>query len=302
MGTQYRLKALQWNSDLNRNGVAVSELKLERPLAFFDIEATGITPRADRIVELSIVKLLPDGSRTTHTWRINPEMRIPLEATQIHGITDADVADCPTFSDLAETIDAILKDCDLAGYNITRYDVPMLTEEFLRANIKFDMDERRIVDVQRIYHRNEPRDLSAALQFYCGKLHTDAHGAEADTNATIDIFEAQLERYEELPHDVAALDEYCNPRDANWVDKTGRLKWVDNKVVLNFGRKKGTLLSDMIRDDPGFMKWMLRSDFPNDVKEIVTNAMRGQWPSPPTAQQEETQPESPQLGQTQLAL
>jgi DNA polymerase-3 subunit epsilon len=257
--------------------------KLDRPLAVFDIEATGSTPRADRIVELAIVRLAPDGRRETHVMRVNPGMPIPPEVTQIHGITDADVANCPSFCQIAGKVQELLQGCDLAGYNVVRYDIPMLVEEFARCGVRFDLDGRRIVDAQRIFHRREPRDLTAALAFYCNELHLDAHGAEGDALATLRVLEAELERYADLPRDMAALDAYCNPRDASWVDREGRLKWVNGEVVLNFGKKKGTPLRHIIRDDPGFIKWMLRGDFPRDTKEIVENAMAGTWPDPPTA-------------------
>jgi DNA polymerase-3 subunit epsilon len=260
-------------------------ITLDRPLAFFDIEATGISPRADRIVELCIVKFTPDKQQSTHVYRINPEMPIPAETTAIHGISDEDVANCPTFKDLATKIAAVLEGCDLGGYNIGRFDIPMLTEEFTRAGITFDTEGCRVLDAQRIYHRMEPRDLTAALAFYCNELHLDAHGAEADVLATVRVFEGQLKRYPELPHDMGALDEFCNPRDPTWVDRTGRLRWVDGKVTLNFGRKKGTPLKTIVDGDPGFIKWMLRSDFPKDTREIVENALQGNYPDPPVKQE-----------------
>lgn len=256
-------------------------LKLERPLAIFDIESTGTAPRADRIVELSIVRIHPDGTRDTHTYRINPEMPIPPESTRVHGITDADVAQCPTFKQLAPEVERLLEGCDLGGYNVLRFDIPMLVEEFLRAGRKFDAESRRVIDAQRIFHRREPRDLTAALAFYCNEMHLSAHGAEGDTLATLRVLESQLERYKDLPDDVAQLSEYCDPRDASWVDRQGRLKWLDGHVVLNFGKKKNSRLSDLIKEDPGFVRWMLRSDFPRDVKDILENALAGKWPVPP---------------------
>jgi DNA polymerase III subunit epsilon len=258
----------------------MGQVKLDRPLAFFDIEATGISPRADRIVELAIMRLLPGAARDSHVWRINPGIPIPAEVTAIHGISDADVADCPSFAALAPAVLAVLENADLAGYNILRYDIPMLVEEFARAGVAFDVDSRRVVDVQRIYHRREPRDLSAALAYYCNAEHVDAHGAEADVDATIRILEAQLDRYTDLPHDVEALSAYCDPRDPTWADRLGRLRWVDGELTINFGRKKGMPLRDLIANDPGFIKWMLRSDFPLDTRQIVENACAGTWPDP----------------------
>ena len=257
--------------------------KLDRPLAAFDIEATGISPRADRIVELAIVRIMPDGTRDTHTYRVNPEMPIPAEASAIHGITDEDVADCPVFPTIAQEIFDLLDGADLGGFNILRYDIPMLGEEFLRAGIEFDTEERRIIDAQRIFHKRHPRDLTAAVAFYCNEMLLDAHGAEADTLATIRVLEAQFEKYSDLPRDLDELDAYCNPRDPTWVDRIGRLKWVRGEVTLNFGKKKGTSLRRIIEEDRGFIKWMLRSDFPRDTKTILENAVKGSWPRPPKA-------------------
>jgi DNA polymerase III subunit epsilon len=256
-------------------------LRLDKPLAVFDIEATGISPRADRIIELAIVKLMPDNSRAHHVFRMNPGMPIPPEASAIHGITDADVAGWPLFGSKAAEILEALAGCDLAGYNVLRYDIPMLVEEFARVNIKFDLEERRVVDAQRIFHRREPRDLTAALLFYCGDAHLDAHGAEADALATIRVLEGEFRRYPDLPHTVADLADYCDPRDPSWVDRTGKLRWVNGQVVINFGKKKGEPLRVSVEKDPGFINWILRSDFPRDTREIVEAALNGRWPVPP---------------------
>jgi len=261
----------------------LNTLTLDRPIAFFDIEATGISPRADRIVELCIIKISKDKRQATHTFRINPQIPIPAEVVAIHGISDADVADCPAFPAVAREIADVLEGCDLGGFNIGRFDIPMLSEEFTRAGVPFDVESRRILDAQRIFHQKEPRDLTAALAFYCGEMHLGAHGAEADVVATIRVFEGQLERYPDLPHDVEALDAFCNPQDPIWVDRTGKLRWIDGQVALNFGRQKGALLKVLVSSDPNFIKWMLRSDFPADTREIVENAMQGKWPTPPGA-------------------
>jgi len=253
-------------------------IKLDRPIAFFDIESTGISPRADRIIELCIIKIMPDKTESTHTFRVNPQRPIPSETTEIHGITDEDVADCPIFPAIAQEVSDLLEGCDLGGYNIGRFDIPMLAEEFSRAGINFEIESRRILDAQRIYHRKEPRDLSAALKFYCGEEHTNAHGAEADVIATIKVFDGQIERYPDLPHDMDELDDYCNQRNPTWVDRTGRLRWLNGEVALNFGKKKDMLLKDTIKNDPGFIKWMLRSDFPADTRKIIEDAIEGRWP------------------------
>jgi len=257
--------------------------KLKKPLAILDIEATGINTRVDRIVELAIVKLMPDGEKTVHTFRVNPGMPIPREVTLIHGITDADVANCPSFGTLAPEILKILESCDLGGYNIIRFDVPMLVEEFLRNNIVFDIEGRCIIDAQRVFHKREPRDLTAALMYYCGEMHFDAHGAESDALATLRVFEGQFMKYADLPQDIEELDKYCNPTEPDWVDRTGKFKWENGEVVLNFSRKKGESLRYLIKNDPDFIKWMMRGSFPRDMQEILQNACAGKWPAPPKA-------------------
>lgn len=256
-------------------------LKLTRPLAVFDIESTGASPRGDRIIDLAITLIFPDGRRESHTFRVNPEMPIPEDSSRIHGIHDADVAGCPTFRDIAPRLSELLADCDLAGYNMVRFDLVMLTEEFQRAGITFNVEGRRLIDAQRVFHRREPRDLSAALAFYCGEMHLGAHGAEADVLATIRVLEGQYERYPDLPDDVDALHEYCNPKRPGWVDQSGRLRWEGSEVVLNFGRKKGVPLRGVIRSEPDFIKWMLKSDFPADTRRIVEDATKGIWPVKP---------------------
>lgn len=249
---------------------------LERPLAVFDIEATGTNPRADRIIELSLIKLLPPrGTREIHTFLINPGIPIPSEAIAIHGITNEQVSGAPTFKDIAPKILDLLKDCDLAGYNVIRFDIPMLIEEFLRAGIPFDLASRRVIDAQRIFHKREPRDLKAALAFYCNELFLDGHRAEDDALATVRVLEGQLERYHDLPTTMDELAKYCDLRDPNWVDRDGKLRWVDGEIAINFGKKKGEKVSMLVRNDPGFLKWMLRGDFASDTKAIVSKIMEG---------------------------
>ena len=257
------------------------DLKLDRPLAVLDIEATGTAVRADRVVELAVLRLEPDGQEKLKTWRVNPGVPIPHETTLIHGISDADVANCPRFPDIVNEVDQFLAGCDLAGYNLGRFDIPMLQEEFLRCGKPFDVEGRRVIDAQTIFHRREPRDLTAALAFYCGELHVDAHGAEGDVRATLRVLQGQIKKYPDLPRDMDQLHELCNPRDPRWVDRVGRLKWSAGEVVLNFGKKKGVKLRTLIKDDPNFVKWLLRSDFPRDMQETVANALEGKWPKPP---------------------
>ncbi len=259
----------------------MAKLKLERPLAFFDIESTGTSPRADRIVELAVIKLMPDHTTESHSFRVNPGIPIPAETTAIHGISDEDVRDCPSFAEVAPAVARVFENCDLAGYNVLRFDIPMLVEEFVRAGIKTDLALRPVVDAQRIYHRREPRDLAAALAFYCQEMHLNAHSAEADVWATIRVLQGQLRKYRDLPDDVRQLDQYCNPRDPRWVDRSGKLIWKDGAVALNFGKRKGERLRDLVENDMNFVKWILRSDFPRDMREIVVGMTEGRYPSPP---------------------
>ena len=255
-----------------------TKLKLDCPLAVFDIESTGINRRSDRIIELAIIKLFPDGKRETHEFLFNPERPIPAEATAIHGITDADVKDCPTFVQKAREVAALLDNCDLGGYNILGFDIPLLIEEFNRAGMTFNVETRRVFDAQRIYHKKVPRDLTAALSYYCNELHVNAHGALGDVEATLRVMEGQLERYPDLPHDLDGLDEFCNPRDPAWVDRTGKLKWVEGEVTLNFGRYAGRKLRSIVSEEPNFVRWLLKADFPQDTRDIVERASRGIFP------------------------
>lgn len=264
-------------------------LKLERPLVFLDIESTGINPRLDRIIELAVIKIFPDGRREEHVFRLNPEIPIPPEATAIHHIANADVAYAPPFRQIAQQLLEILADCDLGGFGVARFDAPMLMEEFARAGLAFNPDERRIVDAQRIYHQKEPRDLSAALFFYCGEKHAGAHGAVADALAALAVLEAELQKYPDLPRSVAELDKYCNPpRNPAWADRTGKLKWAQGELVINFGTQKiGQKLKDLSRADPKFLQWILKSDFPADTKRLVAEALEGRFPPPPKAKRED---------------
>ena len=245
-------------------------LKLYRPLAFFDLETTGVVIGMDRIVELGILKILPDGTKTNKTWRINPEMHIPEVVSKIHGIYDKDVADCPTFKEVANDVNHYLNNVDLAGYNSNRFDVPLLVDEFLRAGIEFDIRGRKLIDVQHIFHKMEQRTLSAAYKFYCNQELIDAHSAEADVRATYEVLEAQLERYsDQLQPDAAFLHAFCN--NSKNVDLAGRIVYDDKKrEVFNFGKYKGRLVTDVFKTDPSYYDWMLKGDFSRDTKQVVT--------------------------------
>ena len=256
-------------------------LRLDRPLVVFDIEATGLNKRTDRIVALALVRYEPIGTAQQIHYLLNPQVPIPEDATQIHGISDDDVREAPSFADMAETIERHFADADLAGYNILGYDIQMLTEEFARANRPFSIEGRRILDAQRIFFRNEPRDLSAALRYYCGEDHENSHDALGDVLATIRVLDGQFRRYSELPVDMDGLNEYCDPRDPSWADRTGRLKWSKGEIVFNFGKFQGQSLRDTVANDPNFITWLLRSDFPEDTKQIVRDAVSGTFPAPP---------------------
>ncbi len=254
-------------------------IALDRPLVIFDIEATGLSPRADRIVELAAIRINPDGSQAERTWLINPTIPIPVESTAIHGITDADVADAPTFEDVALEIYLFFgADSDLGGFAAGRFDIPLLAEEFSRVDIQFKPEERRLLDAQRIYHVKEPRDLGAALQFYCNREHTDAHGALADTKATLDVILGQFQRYPELPHSMPQIDTLFNQLDPLNVDRAGRFRWFEGQIVVNFGKKKGAKLKELVETDPGFIKWIIKNDFPQDTRKLCEDALKGIYP------------------------
>jgi len=256
-------------------------LPLVRPLVVFDIESTGISPRKDRIIELAAVKVMPDGSEISKCWLLNPTVHIPEETTAIHGIADEDVKDCPTFLDKSKEIFAFFDGCDLSGFNADRFDIPCLEEEFARCAMNFASGRRKHVDVQRIYHRMEPRDLTAAVRFYCGRSHDGAHGAEADTAATLEVLKAQLGRYSDLPKDVDALDEYLVPHDPLNADRNGLFRWKDGEWTVNFGKKRGESLKRIMINEPNFLKWMLKGDFDTDARMIASDALEGRLPPPP---------------------
>lgn len=245
------------------------QLNLKNPLVFFDLETTGINIVTDRIVEISYVKIFPNGKEETKTRRINPEMHIPEEATAIHGITDEDVKDCPTFKSIAKSLAVQIEGCDLAGYNSNRFDIPLLAEEFLRAGVDIDLSKRKFVDVQTIFHKMEQRTLSAAYKFYCNKSLENAHTAAADTLATYEVLKAQLDRYPDLKNDINFLSEYsCF---TNNVDFAGRMVYNDKKQeVFNFGKYKGKLVSEVLRNDPGYYSWIMQGDFPLNTKKVLT--------------------------------
>jgi DNA polymerase-3 subunit epsilon len=297
------------------------KLNLKRPLAFFDLEATGTNIGLDRIVEISIIKLNPDGSEEVKTWRVNPEMLIPLETSLVHGIYDEDIKDEPVFKTLAEAVAAFIGDSDLAGYNSNKFDIPMLMEEFLRAGVLFDLENRHFVDVQNIFHQMEQRTLKAAYQFYCKKDIINAHSAEADTRATMEVLLAQIEKYENtefedkkgnrskpIVNDIEALHKFTNLNSP--VDFAGRMVYNDKgEELFNFGKHKGKRVEDVFNIEPSYYSWMMNGDFPlytkRKLEEIYSrwNAKRiaERQPKPAQPKPAENQAKPEQAKATEIA-
>ncbi len=245
------------------------ELNLKRPIAFLDLETTGINVSSDRIVELSVLKISPNGKEEWMSTRINPEMPIPAKVIAIHGITDSDVAGAPTFKDIAKKLAAFLEGCDLAGYNAIKFDIPVLAEEFLRINIDFNFRKRRYIDAQVIFHKKEQRTLSAAYQFYCNKKLEGAHGSKADTSATYEVLKAQLDRYSDLENDIEKLADISSFN--NNVDFAGRIILDENGVeIFNFGKHKGRSVELVFSEEPSYYSWMINGDFPLYTKKVLT--------------------------------
>lgn len=245
------------------------DLQLTRPICFFDLETTGVNVTNDRIIEICVHKVQPDGKEETHTWLVNPTIPIPDGASAIHGIYDADVADRPTFATLAAEVYNLIQDSDLAGYNSNKFDIPLLAEEFLRAGIEFDMSKRRAIDVQNIFHRMEQRTLTAAYKFYCGKSLDDAHSAEADVLATYEVLKSQLDRYEELENDMSFLAEFSNRQKvadfAGFIAYNGK-----GQEIFTFGKYRGQTVESVLQENPGYYGWIQNADFPLYTKQVLT--------------------------------
>ncbi|MBP5182399.1 MAG: 3'-5' exonuclease [Lentisphaeria bacterium] len=262
----------------------------DRPVVFFDLETTGINIATDRIIEISVVKVFPGGEKEVKTRLINPEMHIPEESTKIHGITDEDVKDAPTFRAISKNFLLYLENCDLGGYNIIKFDIPMLAKEFSRAGLHLDMTGRRVADAYNIFCRMEPRNLSAAYRFYYGKKMLSAHSAEADTLATVAVFEAQMEKYsradsadfpeeiKEFPKDLDGIHAFCSQFSADNIDPDGRFKWRNGEAVICFGKNTGLSIRKVAVENPDFFRWILKADFSKEVKDIAANALRGIFP------------------------
>lgn len=251
------------------------KLALKNPIVFFDLETTGTNIVSDRIVEIAYLKIYPNGNEESKRYLVNPEMPIPQEVTAIHGISDEDVKNEPVFKELAKIIAKDIEGCDLAGYNSVRFDLPLLAEEFLRANVDVDLAKRKMIDVQVIFHKMEQRTLSAAYKFYCNSELTNAHTAEADTRATYEVLKAQLDRYDNLKNDVAFLADF-SAQHKN-ADLAGRIIFNDkNEEVFNFGKYKGRRVEDVLNEDMGYYGWIMNGDFSLYTKKVLTEVkLRG---------------------------
>ncbi len=244
-------------------------LKLTKPICFFDLEATGTNVAKDRIVEISVLKVYPNGNKESYTYKVNPEIPIPEVTSKIHGIYDKDVENEPTFKDLSSKIMNILKGADLAGYNSNRYDIPLLAEELLRAGQDFDFSNINAVDVQTIFHKKEKRTLEAAYKFYCGKELIDAHSAEADTLATYEVLEGQLERYKDLEPTIKWLADFS--KFSHFADFAGFIRYDDDgEEIFSFGKHKGKKVAKVLEAEPGYFSWLQNADFPLYTKKVIT--------------------------------
>lgn len=244
-------------------------LKLNKPICFFDLETTGLNVGKDRIVEISVLKVFPNGNKESKTLRVNPEILISKEAEAIHGISNEDVANEPTFKEIAPQIWEMIKDSDLAGYNSNRFDVPLLAEEFLRAGMEFDVDKHRLVDVQVVFYKKEPRDLTSAYKFYCDKSLENAHSAAADVEATYEVLKAQIEKYDDLENDIKFLSEFTTQRQT--ADLAGFIGYNEKgDEIFNFGKHKGKKVTEVFETDAGYFGWIQNADFPLYTKRVLT--------------------------------
>lgn len=255
-------------------------MKREKPIIFFDIEATGADATRDRIVEISMIKRFPDDRMEEKTHRVNPGIRIPTEVIALHGITNEAVAKEPSFRELSASLLEFMEGCDLAGFGITRFDIPILTEEFKRVGISFDISNRCLLDGLTIFHQKERRDLAAAYNFYCQKTLVGAHGAKADAIASMEVLFAQVARYTDLPQDAQGLHAFCNKLDERYVDASRKFVWRDGEAAFNFGKFRGELLKNMVRDQRDYIEWIVsEGKFTQEVVDICWKALRGDFPS-----------------------
>jgi len=253
---------------LSENSKIYMKLNLTRPIVFFDLETTGVNIVTDKIVEISILKVFPNGNKESKTWLVNPEMEIPQESINVHGITNEKVVSEPTFKELASEVNEMISDADLAGFNSNRFDIPLLAEELMRVGIEFDMKNRKAIDVQVIFHKKEQRTLSAGYQFYCGKELDGAHGAEADTNATYEILLAQLDKYNDIENSVDALSNFST--HGTRADFAGFILMNDeHQEVFSFGKYKGRIVEEVLKENPGYNSWIQNADFPLYTKKVL---------------------------------
>lgn len=253
----------------------MSRLQLQRPIAFFDLETTGLDPVKDRIVEIAIVKWMPDGSIEEYEKRINPEMPISPESTTIHGISDADVADAPKFKEVASEVVNFIKGCDLGGYNSNKFDLPLLAEELLRVGLDVDFDKRNLVDVQQVFFKKEPRNLAAAYKFYCSKDLENAHSALADVRATLEILRAQVEKYDDIGTTTGELHDYSGSGEL--VDYARRIVKKNNEYYFNFGKHKGKKVTDVLKAEPQYYDWMMQADFSRHTKHCLSQILNNMY-------------------------
>lgn len=249
----------------------MAQLALKKPIIFFDLETTGIDPAKDRIVEIAMIKINPEATRDQYIKKLNPGIPIPKEASDIHGITDEDVKDAPQFKHIAHDLYQWMQGCDLGGYNSNKFDIPVLAEEFLRSNIDVDFTERKMIDVQQIFFKMESRSLTAAYKFYCQKTLENAHSAEADVMATIDVLEAQLDRYQELSHEVPALHKFTGGEQ--FIDYAKRLVMKDGQAIFNFGKYKGMKVEEVFTKEPQYYDWMMQADFTLHTKQKISEIL-----------------------------
>ena len=261
----------------------LEKIKLGRPIAFFDLETTGTRYYADRIVEFSVLKIQPDGTEEYKSRRVNPEMPIPIEATNVHGITNVDLEGEPTFRQLAKGVCEFLDGCDLSGFNILDFDLPLLENELKRVGIEFSRNDRQIIDTMVIYHKKVPNDpnakrnLEAAYLLYCGKGLTNAHSADSDVKTCAEVLDGQLDMYDDLPPDAQGLCSICSEGRENYIDAVGKLVWYENEAAFGFGRHKGRLLRAITDEYPDYLQWILDQDFSPGVTEIITEALEGRF-------------------------
>jgi len=261
----------------------VGRLRLQRPLVFLDVESTGVSASSDRIVEIATLALYPDGSEEFRCCRVNPGVPIAAEATAVHGISDADVVGEPSFNVYAKSLLSSLTDCDFAGFGIARFDLPLLQAEFQRVGIEFVWRNRAVIDAMTIFHTMERRDLAGAVRFYLDRGFPRAHAAEGDVRAAVDVLLAQLQRYEDLPSDLDALNQFCNPTNPDWIDPDGKFVWSDGVPTIAFGKRKGTPLVRLVADEPDYLAWILSGEFSSEVKGLIRKAMNGEYPQSPDA-------------------